>query len=78
MFVKNRFIERKKKGEEDIVGSAHVNVSSMGILRLSMSCLPVYVWSIALTVLPHKEERFLYVVYPQVWIPTSIIESDSG
>lgn len=28
---------------------------------------PVYVWLIAITALPHKEERFMYVIYPLVW-----------
>lgn len=27
---------------------------------------PLYVWLAAISALPHKEERFLYVVYPQV------------
>ena len=34
--------------------------------RLLMAVAPLYVWLAAISALPHKEERFLYVVYPQV------------
>lgn len=34
--------------------------------RLLLVLLPLYVWLMAITALPHKEERFLYVVYPLV------------
>lgn len=34
--------------------------------RLLLALSPVYVWLAALSLLPHKEERFLYVVYPLV------------
>ena len=34
--------------------------------RLLLAVAPAYVWLAALTVLPHKEERFLYVTYPVV------------
>jgi alpha-1,2-mannosyltransferase len=27
---------------------------------------PLFVWLVAISALPHKEERFLYVTYPQV------------
>lgn len=40
--------------------------ASDGVLRLLMCVAPVYVWGAAITALPHKEERFLYVVYPLV------------
>lgn len=33
---------------------------------------PLYVWLAAISALPHKEERFLYVVYPQVQPPTAV------
>ena len=32
---------------------------------------PMYVWFAAVSALPHKEERFLYVVYPQVHLSVS-------
>jgi hypothetical protein len=35
-------------------------------VRLLVCVSPLYVWLCAITVLPHKEERFLYVVYPLV------------
>ena len=34
--------------------------------RLLVAVAPVYLWLLAITSLPHKEERFLYVVYPLV------------
>ena len=34
--------------------------------RLFLTVAPVYVWLAAITLLPHKEERFLYVTYPLV------------
>jgi hypothetical protein len=53
-------------------GSAHVkpgrtNTGASGsVLRLLVCVAPVFVWGAAITALPHKEERFLYVVYPLV------------
>ena len=35
-----------------------------GVWKLLVVVLPAYVWFFALSALPHKEERFLYVVYP--------------
>ncbi|KAL4446276.1 hypothetical protein ABPG77_003083 [Micractinium sp. CCAP 211/92] len=37
-----------------------------GVLRLLLCVSPLYVWLAAITALPHKEERFLYVAYPLV------------
>ena len=34
--------------------------------RLVLATVPLYVWLAAISMLPHKEERFLYVAYPQV------------
>lgn len=36
------------------------------VLRLLLCVSPLYVWLAAITALPHKEERFLYVAYPLV------------
>jgi alpha-1,2-mannosyltransferase len=53
-------------------GSAHVkpgrtNTGASGsVLRLLVCVAPVFVWGAAITALPHKEERFLYVVYPLI------------
>ena len=33
---------------------------------LFVACSPQWVWLAAITYLPHKEERFMYVVYPQI------------
>jgi alpha-1,2-mannosyltransferase len=33
---------------------------------LLLALCPAFVWTIAISALPHKEERFLYVVYPLV------------
>ncbi len=35
-------------------------------LRLAAAVAPVFVWGAAISALPHKEERFLYPVYPLV------------
>lgn len=40
--------------------------ASGSVLRLLVCVAPIYVWGAAITALPHKEERFLYVVYPLV------------
>lgn len=37
--------------------------------RTAWAVAPLYVWLAAISALPHKEERFLYVVYPQVQLP---------
>ena len=34
--------------------------------RLAVAAAPVFVWGAAISALPHKEERFLYPVYPLV------------
>ncbi len=34
--------------------------------RVLVAAAPVFLWLAALSMLPHKEERFLYVVYPLV------------
>ncbi len=34
--------------------------------RLAVAVAPVFVWVVAISALPHKEERFLYPVYPLV------------
>lgn len=40
--------------------------SSRTMIKLCTSCAPGFVWILAISCLPHKEERFLYVVYPHV------------
>lgn len=40
--------------------------SRASVLRLLACVSPLYVWLGAITALPHKEERFLYVAYPLV------------
>lgn len=35
-------------------------------MRLAVAVTPVWVWGLAISLLPHKEERFLYPVYPLV------------
>jgi alpha-1,2-mannosyltransferase len=48
-----------------LMGDASPARRGQGALLLA-SIAPVYVWLGAITALPHKEERFLYVVYPLV------------
>ncbi|KAL4423801.1 hypothetical protein ABPG75_001102 [Micractinium tetrahymenae] len=47
-------------------GGAKARSGGGGVLRLLLCVSPLYVWLGAITALPHKEERFLYVAYPLV------------
>ena len=38
-------------------------------IRLAIAVAPVWVWGAVISALPHKEERFLYPVYPLVGTP---------
>jgi alpha-1,2-mannosyltransferase len=55
---------------EAILGSAtaapNINKKKKGSLDLNLfvAVSPLFLWLAAITVLPHKEERFLFVVYP--------------
>lgn len=40
-------------------------------MRLVVAVAPAFVWGAAISALPHKEERFLYPVYPLVRLRTS-------
>lgn len=44
-------------------------------VRLLVVVAPAYVWPVVLSALPHKEERFLYVVYPLVSWPSCSMAS---
>ena len=50
------------------VGKAILTVcAGTGVrIRLAIAVVPVWVWGLAISLLPHKEERFLYPVYPLV------------
>lgn len=39
---------------------------------LLLACSPLYLWFFAISMLPHKEERFLYVVYPQICLAAAV------
>ncbi|BES97102.1 Alg9-like mannosyltransferase family [Nesidiocoris tenuis] len=43
-----------------------VNARNPACLPYSLSILPLYLWLIVFTLQPHKEERFLFPVYPLV------------
>jgi len=53
---------RSRDGDEK---SSEVLTTS-NLTKLTVACLPAYLWILAVSLLPHKEERFLYVVYAQV------------
>lgn len=36
---------------------------------MAVALAPVPLWLAAISALPHKEERFLYVIYPLVRLP---------
>lgn len=40
-------------------------------LRVAVACSPQWFWLGAITMLPHKEERFMYVVYPLIILAAS-------
>ncbi|KAK9862164.1 hypothetical protein WJX84_007027 [Apatococcus fuscideae] len=42
---------------------------------LALAVCPAYVWFAAISALPHKEERFLYVVYPLVCLAAAAVLS---
>lgn len=47
-------------------------------IRLAVAVAPVWVWGLAISLLPHKEERFLYPVYPLVGDrPTTLAVRDN-
>lgn len=59
-----------------------VVVWALGDKRLSHSCSigkmtlvvsPAFLWLVAISLLPHKEERFLYVVYPLYMVAASCV-----
>ena len=41
-----------------------MSVSTNALKRLALTLLPLPLWSVTISSLPHKEERFLYPVYP--------------
>lgn len=52
-------------------------VGGNGGFQLALALSPAYIWFAAISALPHKEERFLYVVYPLVrfarWLASSVL-----
>ncbi len=47
-------------------------------MRMAVALAPVPLWLAVISALPHKEERFLYVIYPLVRFPFSGASFDSG
>ncbi|BDA41987.1 Alpha-1,2-mannosyltransferase ALG9 [Coccomyxa sp. Obi] len=41
-------------------------------MRLAIAVTPVWVWGLAISLLPHKEERFLYPVYPLICLSAAL------
>lgn len=41
-----------------------ISVSPRALTRLALALLPLPLWAVTISALPHKEERFLYPVYP--------------
>jgi hypothetical protein len=52
-----------RRGQAELV-AAHVSGRPLRALALLM-LLPLYLWVGFMSTIPHKEERFAYVVYPQ-------------
>lgn len=44
-----------------------------GATRIFIAVSPAFVWFLAITLLPHKEERFLYVVYPLITLAAAVM-----
>lgn len=55
-----------------LVGGLILPRTSQRTRRAAIVAMPVFVWTAAITMLPHKEERFLYVVYPIMNLLASI------
>ena len=49
--------------------------SGKATIDMLIALSPLYSWLLAITALPHKEERFLYVVYPLVsWLAVLVCQ----
>lgn len=57
------------------IGDGQCNAGHQWRPRLLIALSPIYVWLAAITALPHKEERFMYVVYPLVRLGLSPLHS---
>ena len=53
---------QRRKGWQGALSDGGVGVWSRGVAALA----PLWLWLTVISLLPHKEERFLYVVYPLV------------
>eukprot|EP00210_Caulerpa_lentillifera_P001985 g1903.t1 len=42
------------------------------MIKLWTACVPVFIWISAISYLPHKEERFLYIVYPHICLSAAL------
>ena len=47
-----------------VAPASSVSVSPRALKRLALVLLPLPLWAVTISALPHKEERFLYPVYP--------------
>jgi Alg9-like mannosyltransferase family len=53
---------QRRKGGKGALSDGGFGVRSRGVAALA----PLWLWLTVISLLPHKEERFLYVVYPLV------------
>lgn len=52
--------------------AVHLKAGAGGRARMAVALAPVPLWLAAISALPHKEERFLYVIYPLVRLQTKV------
>jgi len=66
-------LKTAKEGDGDKPASAQaVLAESLTSPAFALACVPC-VWTAVLSLLPHKEERFLYVAYPQFAFATALV-----
>lgn len=53
--------------------ASQIPIVKDGATRIFIAISPAFVWFTAITLLPHKEERFLYVVYPLITLAAAVM-----
>ncbi|GMH39181.1 hypothetical protein BSKO_07079 [Bryopsis sp. KO-2023] len=59
-------------GATDGGSRKETRASDAMFVRVGVVCLSFFVWMLAISLLPHKEERFMYVVFPQICLAAAL------
>jgi len=66
-------LKARKEGDGDKPASSQAALAqSLRSPAFALACVPL-VWTATLSLLPHKEERFLYVAYPQFAFASALV-----